>query len=204
MTVHKALFHTHSSDDPHDRFISYSTEELIDEAAKKGVTIMSLTCHQQVIFDQDYRRYAAERNILLLPGIEQKVEGRDVNILNAAFEADQVKTFADLKTYRAEHPDSFIFAPHPYFPGPRCLHGKLDEHLNLFDGIELSHFYHRLVDFNKKAAQLSTLNSKPFLATPDCHFLENVDIAHCLLQLPYSIQELLGHPNPAAVVFAAL
>jgi len=203
MFEHKSLFHCHSNVDPLDRFISYSTEELIDEAAERGVTIMSLTSHMKVLFDSQMKNYAAGKGILLLPGVEGRVHGADVGIINAHPDADEVRTFEELREYREQHPESFIYAPHPYFPGP-CLGEKLEEHLELFDGVELSHFYHKYRNYNLKAEQFAEAHDLPFFATPDCHFLKNVDIAYTVLQLEESLDELLELEDPAAPVITAL
>lgn len=203
MYQHKTLLHCHSNADPLDKFISYSTEELIDEAAKRGVTIMSLTSHEKVIFDDDMKSYAASKGILILPGVEARVTWSDVGIINAHPDADKIRTIDDLREYRNNHPESFIYAPHPYFPGP-CLKNKLDDNPELFDGVELSHFYHKFRNYNRKAEKFAEKHQLPFFATPDCHFLTNVDIAYTILKLDYSIEELLKHEDPASVVISAL
>ncbi|MDF2379535.1 MAG: PHP-associated domain-containing protein [Candidatus Gracilibacteria bacterium] len=203
MPSHKTLLHCHSNVDPCDKFITYSTKELIDEAAKRKVSIMSLTSHKKVIFNDELKNYAASKGILLLPGVESQVTGSDVGIINAHADADHIKTLDDLRNYRKNHPESFIYAPHPYFPGP-CLKNKLDENPELFDGIELSHFYHKYHNYNLKAEKFAEKHNLPFFATPDCHFLTNVDIAYTTLHLEQSIEELLKHKDPASVVISAL
>ncbi len=48
---------------------------------------------------------------------------------------------------------------------------KLLEHLELFDGIDYSHFYTKNMNFNKKAVDLARRAGRPLVGTSDSHFL---------------------------------
>ena len=58
----KIDFHTHCNEDPEDRFIKHSPEELIDHAASIGFNALSITCHNKVVFSRSLQKYANLRN----------------------------------------------------------------------------------------------------------------------------------------------
>ena len=126
--------HTHTADDPIDR-IPHSTTELIDRAATLGYGALAVTLHDRQL---DIRRlipYAAERGIVLIPGIERTIQGRHVLLLNFERGAEDVRTFEDLGRLKRRQ-TGLVIAPHPFFPSSTALGRDLDRHAGLFDAVE--------------------------------------------------------------------
>src|SRR2546423_8744848 len=130
----KVELHTHTADDPVDR-IPYSTRTLIDRAAALGFDALAVTLHDHQLDLRPWHRYAADRGIVLIPGVERTIEGRHVLLLNFAQGADRVRTFADLAALKRSVP-GVVVAPHPFFPATSCLWRDLDRHADLFDAVE--------------------------------------------------------------------
>ena len=184
----KTNLHFHTGDDPEDA-VSYSTKEGIDYAAMLGFDVLALTCHRKAAWTEEYHAYAAARGILLIPGIELNLKeshkdrgrGRHLIILNCAKEAEHVWTFADLKEYRAQHPECFILAPHPFFYGNFSLKRSLSAHIDLMDAIEHSWFYSSLCNRNKKAMRVARAHHLPFIATSDAHIFRFMNTDYTMI-----------------------
>ena len=69
----KVDLHIHTSDDPIDR-IPYSTCTLIDHAAALGYDALAITLHDRQLDVRPLAARAAERGIVLIPGIERTIE----------------------------------------------------------------------------------------------------------------------------------
>jgi predicted metal-dependent phosphoesterase TrpH len=164
----KCDFHMHVQGDPHDTFISYTPEDLINYAAKCGFEVLSITAHHKIMYSPYLRDYAANKNILLIPGVEATVEGHHILLINYLGNLD-FKSIEDLR--RIKRPDTLIIPAHPFFPGTTGVRDKLLEHIDIFDGIEFCHFYHPWINFNKKAVRIAKDHSKPLIGTSDAHFL---------------------------------
>ncbi len=173
----KASFHNHTSSDPNDP-IRYSNEDLIDRAAEQGFGILSITCHNKFVFSEKLRSYAQEKNILLIPGIEISIRNRHVLILGATQETEKIHSFKYLRKYRNEHPECFIMANHPYFPGLNMFHDLVLKNIDCFDAVELSWWYSRLLNFNRRAKKLNL----PMVGTSDTHFMKFHGITHCEIE----------------------
>lgn len=194
----KANFHFHTSADRED-YIRYSTEEGIDRAAKRGFSVLALTCHNTFAWTQEYAGYAKGRGILLIPGIEVSIhetpsEERHTVILNCDKEAENVHSFAALEGYRKSHPDIFVLAPHPYYPHftkKMSLMERLDEYIDLYDGIEQSWFYSRHVDRNKQAEVMAKRHNLPYISTSDTHFFNFLDTDYCVIEADEKTPEAL-------------
>src|ERR1700704_1469631 len=91
----KVELHAHTADDPVDR-IPYSGVELIDRAAELGYGALAITLHERQLGLQRLAPYAAERGVVLIPGVERTIEGRHVLLLNFNAGAEEVRTFDDL------------------------------------------------------------------------------------------------------------
>jgi predicted metal-dependent phosphoesterase TrpH len=171
----KTNLHFHTKEDPLD-IISYTLFEGIDKAAELGFNVLASTCHTKNVCLDHHVQYAAEKGILLIPGIEADIYEQNstrrnhVLILNCDATANNIHTFEDLKQYRLDHPDIFIIAAHPYFYGNFSLGDRLETYIDLFDAIELSWFYTTWSNRNRKAAEMAEKYSKPFIATSDTHF----------------------------------
>lgn len=181
MTFYKTNLHFHTADDP-EKKIKHSFYEGMDRAAELGFEIIALTCQEKIIWSEEYRSYAENKGILLVPGIEKIVEKKHVLILNPENEAEKVSTFKGLEMYKKNHPESFIIAPHPYFPLGYSLKEKLEQNIGLFDAVEFSWFYSRLVDLNKKASLIASSNNLPFITTSDTHILKFINTSYALIE----------------------
>jgi len=165
--VLKVDLHLHTSDDPAD-VISHDAYQLIDRAAELGFNALAITLHDRVLTDPRLTGYAAERGIVLVPGVERTIEGRHVLLLNFPTGTDHVRTFADLAALRSRA-NGVVIAAHPFFPNGNSLRSRLVEHADLFDAVEWSYFWTRGVNFNTKAARWAREHDKPVVASSDLH-----------------------------------
>src|SRR4051812_18442072 len=115
----KVELHTHTADDPVDR-IPHTLTDLVDRAATFGYQALAITLHERQIDVAPFRSYAAERGIVLIPGIERTIEGRHVLLLNFRNGTEAVGSFEDLTRLKQREP-GLVVAPHPYFPARTCL-----------------------------------------------------------------------------------
>ncbi len=172
----KADIHIHTDRDPIDgllgkNIVDYSPIMLINEAAKKGFTHISLTHHKKIFFNNALKNYALSKGIFLIPGVEASIEGKDVVLLNPSRE---IKTFKELLDEKRSNKELFVLAPHPFYPSPSSLNKELIDYIDLFDAIEISFFNHFFVNyFNKKAIKIAKKYDKPLITTSDSHKLEN-------------------------------
>jgi predicted metal-dependent phosphoesterase TrpH len=178
--VLKVDLHIHTGDDPIDR-IPYSTHQLIDRAAALGYDALAITLHDYQFDVQPLVAWAAERGIVLIPGIERTVEGRHVLLLNFPGPAvANVRTFEDVRRLKQEH-DGLVIAPHPYFPGQHSLFGALDRHADIFDAVERNAMYTASLDFNRPAERWAREHDKPVVGNGDVHRLEQLDTTYSLV-----------------------
>ena len=70
----KVELHTHTADDPIDA-IPHTTFELIDRAATLGYDALAITLHERQLDLPPFAPYAAERGVVLIPGIERTLKG---------------------------------------------------------------------------------------------------------------------------------
>ena len=175
----KVELHTHTADDPVDA-IPHSTFELLDRAAALGYDALAITLHERQLDVRRFAPYAAERGLVLIPGIERTIEGRHVLLLNFARGTEQVATFADLARLKRSTP-GLVVAPHPFFPGRACLHGDLERHADLFDAVERNAMFIRGVDFNRAAERFAARHGKPVVGNGDVHRLEQLGPTYSLV-----------------------
>ncbi|PIT92906.1 MAG: hypothetical protein COU06_02905 [Candidatus Harrisonbacteria bacterium CG10_big_fil_rev_8_21_14_0_10_38_8] len=169
----KANLHLHSNEDPLDKeTISYTAKQAIKEAKKHNFDVLAFTLHTRYIHSLDLVKYAKNKGVLLISGIEQYIDGRHVLILNCNPDVEEVKTFTSLREYKKNNPEIFIIAPHPYFQGPISLREKLEENIDLFDAVEHSWFFTKLINRNKKAKEVAKKYNLPLISTSDTHKLK--------------------------------
>lgn len=182
MRKFKVQFHVHTKQDPVDN-IKHTEKQKIDHAAKLGYDALAITCHNVVIFNEDLKKYAEEKRILLIPAIEKSVERKHVLILNADVEAQKIQTFNDLRLYKKNNPHCFMIAAHPYYPGWISLHKKLEEHIDIFDAIEYS-WYHskRINKYNQKAIKTAEKHNLPMVGTSDNHLMRYFDHTYSIVE----------------------
>jgi predicted metal-dependent phosphoesterase TrpH len=178
----KVELHAHTGDDPVDP-IPYSTYDLIDRAAALGYGAMAVTLHDRQLDVRRFRRYAAERGIVLIRGIERTIEGKHVVLLNFSARAENVMTFADLARLKTRE-RGLVVAPHPFFPSPVCLWSALERHRDLFDAVERNAMYLRGVDFNRRAEEWAARRSKPIIGNCDVHRLAQLGTTYSLVDAP--------------------
>lgn len=185
----KVDFHTHTSDDPKD-YIDFSARQLIDRAAERGLDGLAITNHNIITFSREIEDYAAGRGILLIPGIELTLSNKHVVVLNPKIrKAQDFRSLDDLPAVRNE--ESLVIAPHPFYPGSRCLRSKLLAHIDSFDAVEFSFFYSRFINPNRKAVKIAGASGKPLIGSSDCHNIWQVGLTYSLVQAEKTIPSLI-------------
>ena len=175
----KVELHTHTADDPVDT-VPHTTFELIDRAAALGYDALAVTLHDRQLDLRRFAPYAAERGIVLIPGVERTIEGRHVLLLNYARGTEDVRTFADLARLRASA-RGLVIAPHPFFPTSVCLRGALERYADLFDAVERNAMFIRGVDFNLAAERFAARHGKPVVGNCDVHRLAQLGSTYSLV-----------------------
>lgn len=175
----KVELHTHTSDDPID-WIPYSTYDLIDRAAALGYDALAVTLHDRQLDIAPFAAYAAERRLVLIPGIERTIEGRHVLLLNFPRTAEQTASFGDIARLKRDC-EGLVVAPHPFFPWPNSLFGRLSRHADLFDAVEYNAMYTRTLNFNTPAARWAARHAKPLVGNGDVHRLAQLGTTYSLV-----------------------
>ncbi|MEM9445050.1 MAG: PHP-associated domain-containing protein [Verrucomicrobiota bacterium] len=185
MPKYRVDLHNHCNCDPID-VLDYSAEQLIDQAKHLGIDVLSITPHRDYFIDPQASAYAKSKGILLIPGVERIVDGKEILILNADprfFPNDAFSTKADLEKARAYHGDSMlIVAPHPFYPRKTCAHQYLDEIHYLLDAVEFCHFYFPFYNPNQEAEIWAEKNDITILANSDAHQLKMVGYNSSLVE----------------------
>jgi predicted metal-dependent phosphoesterase TrpH len=184
----KVELHSHTVDDPHDS-IPYSATELIDRTAALGYEALAITLHERQLDISQLRPYAAERGLVLIPGIEQTIEGKHVLLLNYGTDTENVRTFADLARLK-QRGRGLVVAPHPFFPSRSCLWSYLDRYKDLFDAIECNAMFTRWVDFNRAGRRWARREGKPIVGNGDVHRLGQLGTTYSLVD---------AQPDPDAI-----
>jgi len=187
----KADFHLHTRSDPFDD-IPYSSEELIDEMAKRGYEVLAITNHDCQSYCARLYDYARERGVLLIRGMELGCDGQHIVLLNFDDPSD-ISTPEDI--LRKKRPDNLVLAAHPYFPwAPGC--GRLlDAMPEMFDAVEYAHLYNHWINFNRKAVARAGELGLPMLGTSD---------AHTLSQIGYTYTHVYSEKKTPEAVIAAI
>jgi predicted metal-dependent phosphoesterase TrpH len=186
----KVDFHTHTSDDPKD-YIDFSSERLIDRAAALGFDALAITNHKVVTFSPKLEEYAAERRLLLIPGAELTLSESHVLIINPHIGRDtEMNSLAELAG--RDNSRSLVIAPHPYYPGFRCLGSKLEENIAAFDAIEFSFFYNHFINPNRKAVEVAREHHKSLVGSSDCHNIWQVGSTYSLVEAEKSIPSIIA------------
>jgi|GraSoiStandDraft_51_1057287.scaffolds.fasta_scaffold159231_2 predicted metal-dependent phosphoesterase TrpH len=184
----KVELHTHTSDDPVD-YIPHTVADLVDHAAKLGYQAVAITLHERQLDVTPFRSYAAERGIVLIPGLERSIEGRHVLLLNFRRGAEDVQTFEDLARLRRRE-RGLVVAPHPYFPARSCLGAQLDRHAAMFDAVERNAMFTSTLDFNARAERWAARQGKPVVGNCDVHRLRQLGPTYSLVD---------AEPDPEAI-----
>jgi predicted metal-dependent phosphoesterase TrpH len=168
----KIDLHMHSAEDPRDA-LDYSARDLIRHAAGLDFDVIAVTLHGKVLDDPSLVEFAASRGVLFIAGIEKRIHGKEVLVLNVTqTEMDAVRSFDDLRELKLRRRgEVLVIAPHPFFKRSQCLGRHLEENIDLFDAIEYCHLYTRFWNLNRKAVAVAESHRKPLLATSDAHAL---------------------------------
>jgi predicted metal-dependent phosphoesterase TrpH len=185
--------HHHINTDPRDgSFVRHSAGELIDRAAAIGLSVLAITCHESVPYDQDATRYAREHGIVLLRGMEASVDGHHVLLLNFPEFPAGVCTTTDIAACKTR--GAMVIAPHPFYPVGIAGGDLLATHRGLFDAIEFSGLYTALTQrFNRRALEHARVAGLPVVGNSDTHFLWQMGRTYTLIN---------AAPEPTAVLEA--
>ncbi|MBI2672066.1 PHP domain-containing protein [Candidatus Woesearchaeota archaeon] len=201
----KIDLHTHCNEDPVDRFIKHSPEELIDHAAKEGFNALSITCHNKVVFSRSLQKYANLKNILLIPGAERDIENKHVLLFNfTQEEIDNVKTFNDLREKKKLN--QLAIAPHPFYVHPNSisLFSKLERNIDVFDAIEYSNLYFKgLNNLNKKADKIAQKYNLPMVGNSDLHRLDFIGSNFTLVDAEKNVLSVIKAIKDKKVVISS-
>jgi predicted metal-dependent phosphoesterase TrpH len=178
----KVELHTHTSDDPVDR-IPHSTKQLIDRAAALGYHAVAVTLHDRQLDLRPFEEHAAERGIVLIPGIERTILGKHVLLLNFSRAAEQVESFEDLARLKAEE-RGVVIAPHAFYPTRFCLNELMDRYADLFDAVEYNAMFTRSLNFNRRAERWARAHGKPLVGNGDVHRLAQLGTTYTLVDAP--------------------
>jgi predicted metal-dependent phosphoesterase TrpH len=171
--------HAHTSDDPLDE-IPYSTCQFIDRAAQLGYHAAAITLHDRQLDVRPFARYAEDRGITLIPGVERTIEGRHVLLLNFSPATESVHTFDDLAQLKSRE-DGLVVAPHPFFPIGASLRDMMDTHARLFDAVEYNAMFTAALNFNRRALRWARLHGKPVVGNGDVHRLRQLGSTYTLV-----------------------
>ncbi len=169
----KAELHIHTSEDPEDTYINYGARELINHLADRGYDVLAITLHNAQFFPQEIVMYARDRGILMIPGTERRIEGKDVLLYNfTPGELEKICTLGDIRDIKRDR--HLVIAPHPFYPAGYSLGKELAQNIDIFDAIEYCHFYRRWLNPNRKAMRLAAQYGKPMIGTSDAHRLYQI------------------------------
>ncbi|MEA3430760.1 MAG: PHP domain-containing protein [Nanoarchaeota archaeon] len=179
----KTDFHMHTAEDPIDFHIKYSARDLIKHCAKLGYEVLSITNHafkpkHKPLFNKDLERFAKKNGILLIPGMEARIDNKDVVILNIKESTKKPMTFRRLEMLKKE--GAFLIAPHPMYK-LHSLNKFIFKTIDLFDAIEYSHSYTKYFNLNKWAMEIADEYNKPVVGTSDCHFLQQLNKTYTMV-----------------------
>jgi predicted metal-dependent phosphoesterase TrpH len=175
----KIELHSHTSDDPIDR-IPHTATDLIDRAAALGYTALAITLHDRQLDIAPLVPYAAERGVVLIPGVERTIMGRHVLLINFRSGTDEVRSFEDIARLKRRMP-GLVIAPHPFFPAWTCLRGFMDRHADLFDAVEYNAMFTAAMNFNTRAVRWAARYGKPMVGCGDIHRLHQLGTTFSLV-----------------------
>jgi len=192
MAVHKLKvdFHTHTAEDPQD-LIKYTARDLIDEAARLGFDALAVANHGAITYSPALKRYAAGKNVLLIPGVEITASRSHVLVINPQFEPKpRGHSLSDIRDWQNEA--SLIIAPHPFFDIFKSLRSAVYPLLPYLDAIEYTSYHNRWLDLNKKAVRIAREFGKPVVGVSDCHLLWMFGTTYTLVEAEKDIQSIVA------------
>lgn len=163
----KADLHIHS-------FYSHdglsSVKEIIETALKKGINCLAITDHQEIKGSLEALRFAFDKNILVIPGLEIKTKEGD--LLALGIKENIPRGFSALETIKkVKRKGGFTIIPHPFsWINPfKFKRTNLEELLKLIDAIEVLNAFN-FHFANKRAFKFTQKYFLPFTAGSDAHY----------------------------------
>lgn len=174
MPAFRVELHNHCDCDTQDS-LDYSARDLVNACVRHGVDVLAITPHREVFHDPETVAYARSRGILLIPGVEKMVEGRELVLLNVLpDEIPHRMARADLERLRQQKGDNLlVLAPHPFYPRQTCVGPVLDRFAHCIDVIEWCHLYLKIYNPNQPASLWAAEHGKPVIVTSDTHNLDH-------------------------------
>ena len=176
----KVELHTHTSADPVDRIL-HDAGRLIDRASRLGYGALAVTLHDRWHDPAPWHDRAIARGITLIPAIERTIEGAHVLLINVPREAEKVRTFEDLRAFKAST-NALVVAPHPFYPIPSAMGSRLETHGDLVDALEISSLHAHGIDFNRRAVEWAAAHGKPLVGNTDLHLLSQLGTTYSLVE----------------------
>ncbi len=172
MPTYRVDFHHHTNSDPIDT-LWYSARDLVDRAVLCGIHAIAVTPHGAVFDEPKTISYAQSKGILLIPGVEKMVEGKEVLLLNVTpSEVSRHFSFEDLRRLRQQKGLDFLsVAPHPFYPRDTCMGPWLDRYRDLMDAVEYAHFHLEGWNPNDQLLDWARSRNCPVLANSDTHYI---------------------------------
>jgi predicted metal-dependent phosphoesterase TrpH len=179
----KVDLHLHTNEDPKHLDLKYSPIQLIDQAAKQGYDVLALTYHDKVAqISKELERHAKSKNIVLISGVERTIQKSHVLIYNITeAESQALNSLEDLAELKQKNKNIFVIAPHPFHIGETCLKHKLKQYVNLFDALEYSWFYARVINPNHTTRKFATKHNLPLVGNSDLHRLDALGTTYTLV-----------------------
>lgn len=185
----KADLHIHTKEDPFEPFIKHTAKDLVNYCEKLKFDVLCIANHKSVFYNREIADYAKKRNILLIPGAEAEIEGKHILLLN--FKKKKLpSTFDEIRKLRKEN--VVVIAVHPFFYPKYSLREKLLKNKELFDAIEYSHYYTKLINYNKKAEKIAKSLKLPLLGSSDAHNLWQINDTYSLIDAEKNINSVLN------------
>lgn len=196
----KVEFHSHTNYIQTHGEGQMSPKELIDTVKEMGYDVLATTEHYNQFSKNkmyqrdplktydDFKDYAKEKGILLVPGTEITLKEGEVLFINFQGNA---KDYATIKDLDKVPKGTMLAAPHPFFGLKQCLGPALEKNISKFDAIEHSSFYTKLINANKKAIALAEKYRKPLIGTSDVHRIEQLNKTYTLVDSDRTAQSIL-------------
>jgi predicted metal-dependent phosphoesterase TrpH len=176
---YRVELHSHCQGDPLDDYIKHTIFEHIDQAQKIGLDAIAVTWHRKICSNPEAVAYARAQNVLLIPGMEAEIDHKHLVVLNLN-EGDLPgeTTWDEVAALRARKPDVLVIAPHPFYPHPSCLGGRISDHVDCIDAVEWCMLHldwlPGRVNPNLRAVHWARQHGKPLIACSDAHSLPNI------------------------------
>ncbi len=185
----KLDLHIHTKGDPIDTFLKYTPMDMVKHAAKQKFDAIAITWHNKVFNTSALQSYAKKKGVTLIQGTEKTVEKKHILLYNVTEEeVSKIHKLEDLYNIKDS---AMIGAPHPFFLIPTCLGEKLQQHKEVFDFVEHSHFYTKTINFNKKAHCVAQELKIPLVANSDAHHLSFFGKDYTMIEAENSAEAII-------------